>query len=406
MQKRQKTPAELLRRCRIPVSNEVKNHSEQETPAVALVDSVLEEAISMRASDIHLEPMKDRVRIRYRIDGSLTEYRRCGLELFPAIAARIKIISGMDISERRLPQDGRMSAVVKGKEYSIRVSSMPTVRGEKLVMQFVGQERLMRNKEELGMDRREIGLLNELLSHPCGLVLATGPTGCGKSTTLYTALGELNSRNLNIMTVEDPVEAEIEGVNQVQINPKIKMGFAGILRSILRQDPDVIMIGEIRDEETAQIAVQAALTGHLVLSTLHTGDTAGSISRMLNMGVKPYLLADALTGVVAQRLCRKLCSCKKMREEVLSPGNSRQVWEPVGCEKCGNTGYYDRTGVYEVMKVSRQIRELIGKGAPAALIKEEAVKEGLVTLRESAEKLVEAGVTSVEEMHKIGWEDL
>ncbi len=306
MQKRQKTPAELLRRCRIPVSNEVKNHSEQETPAVALVDSVLEEAISMRASDIHLEPMKDRVRIRYRIDGSLTEYRRCGLELFPAIAARIKIISGMDISERRLPQDGRMSA----------------------------------------------------------------------------------------------------GVNQVQINPKIKMGFAGILRSILRQDPDVIMIGEIRDEETAQIAVQAALTGHLVLSTLHTGDTAGSISRMLNMGVKPYLLADALTGVVAQRLCRKLCSCKKMREEVLSPGNSRQVWEPVGCEKCGNTGYYDRTGVYEVMKVSRQIRELIGKGAPAALIKEEAVKEGLVTLRESAEKLVEAGVTSVEEMHKIGWEDL
>ena len=406
MQKRQKTPAGLLHRCRFRANHEVQRQDGQETPAVVLVDSVIEEAIARRASDIHLEPMKDRVRIRYRIDGCLLETRQCGLELFQGAAARIKVLAGMDISERRLPQDGHMSAAVNGKEYGVRVSSMPTVCGEKLVLRFIGHERLMRSKEELGMRSRDRALLEEMLSHPSGLVLVTGPTGCGKSTTLYTLLGELNSRNLNIMTIEDPVEAEIEGVNQIQVNTRIKMGFAEILRSVLRQDPDVIMVGEIRDGETARIAVQAALTGHLVVSTLHTADTVGSISRMLNLGVKSYLLADALTGVVSQRLCRKLCDCKRMGNTFLPWDENRKAWEPEGCEKCGYTGYYGRTGVFEIMKITRPIRELIAKGASAAEIKEMAVREGLKTLREGARELAEEGIASLEEVDKTGWEDL
>ena len=386
----------------------------QSSPVVQLVTSMVEQAARQRASDIHIEAKEDSVRVRFRIDGSLYEKFTYSIHLLPAIMARLKIIGGMDIAEKRKPQDGRFTIMVDKREYDIRVSVLPTVYGEKCVMRLAQKKALTRNKSELGFSPSELKAFDDILKNPNGILLVTGPTGSGKSTTLYTALSELNKEDVNIVTVEDPVEANIDGINQVQVNVKADLTFASALRSILRQDPDIIMIGEIRDGETAQIAVQASITGHLVVSTLHTNSAAGSINRLINMGVEGYLLADSLVGIIAQRLVRRLCPyCKKphlitdterrimgIRADV-NPG----IYEPVGCERCDNTGYSGRIGIYEIMKITPPLKELISKNASVSELKQMGMREGMHTLRQSATMLVIKGITSVHEMIKTTFEN-
>ena len=277
------------------------------SPIVQLVKGMIDQAVRQRASDIHIEPMEKQVRIRYRIDGALYEKSVYSIRLLPAIVARVKIIGGMDISEKRKPQDGRITQIVDRKEFDIRVSILPTVYGEKIVMRLTSKNALTKEKSQLGLKPDELKKFDHILQHPHGILLVTGPTGSGKSTTLYTALSELNKEDVNIITVEDPVEANIDGINQVQVNTKANLTFASALRSILRQDPDIIMIGEIRDQETASIAVQASITGHLVVSTLHTNSAASTITRLADMGIEPYLIADSTIGVIAQSRVRRLC---------------------------------------------------------------------------------------------------
>lgn len=386
----------------------------QSSPVVQLVTSMVEQAARQRASDIHIEAKEDSVRVRFRIDGSLYEKFTYSIHLLPAIMARLKIIGGMDIAEKRKPQDGRFTIMVDKREYDIRVSVLPTVYGEKCVMRLAQKKALTRNKSELGFSPSELKAFDDILKNPNGILLVTGPTGSGKSTTLYTALSELNKEDVNIVTVEDPVEANIDGINQVQVNVKAELTFASALRSILRQDPDIIMIGEIRDGETAQIAVQASITGHLVVSTLHTNSAAGSISRLINMGVEGYLLADSLVGIIAQRLVRRLCPyCKK--PHVITDTERRimgiradvnpEIYEPVGCERCDNTGYSGRIGIYEIMKITPPLKELISKNASVSELKQMGMREGMHTLRQSATMLVIKGITSVHEMIKTTFEN-
>ena len=386
------------------------------SPVVVLVTSLVEQAVRQRASDIHIEAGPDRVRVRCRVDGILYQTATYDQRLLSAIVARVKIISGMDISEKRKPQDGRFSITVDRREYDVRVSTLPTVYGEKCVMRLAQKKALSRSKSALGLSGDDLENFEHSLKKPNGIVLVTGPTGSGKSTTLYTALSELNSDTVNIVTVEDPVEANIEGVNQVQVNPKADLTFANALRSILRQDPDIIMIGEIRDSETASIAVQASITGHLVVSTLHTNDTASSITRLLDMGIESYLIADATVGIIAQRLVRRLCpDCKKARpileheaEYLELPREKRStalLCEPVGCQRCGGTGYYDRIGVYEIMEITPTLRSMIAKRCSADELRQAAINEGMHTMRESAKRLVLEGITSLSELQRISMED-
>ena len=386
----------------------------QSSPVVQLVTSMVEQAARQRASDIHIEAKEDSVRVRFRIDGSLYEKFPYSIPLLPAIMARLKIIGGMDIAEKRKPQDGRFTIMVDKREYDIRVSVLPTVYGEKCVMRLAQKKALTRNKSELGFSPSELKAFDDILKNPNGILLVTGPTGSGKSTTLYTALSELNKEDVNIVTVEDPVEANIDGINQVQVNVKAELTFASALRSILRQDPDIIMIGEIRDGETAQIAVQASITGHLVVSTLHTNSAAGSISRLINMGVEGYLLADSLVGIIAQRLVRRLCPyCKKphlitdteRRIMGIRADVNPEIYEPVGCERCDNTGYSGRIGIYEIMKITPPLKELISKNASVSELKQMGMREGMHTLRQSATMLVIKGITSVHEMIKTTFEN-
>ena len=386
----------------------------QSSPVVQLVTSMVEQAARQRASDIHIEAKEDSVRVRFRIDGSLYEKFTYSIHLLPAIMARLKIIGGMDIAEKRKPQDGRFTILVDKREYDIRVSVLPTVYGEKCVMRLAQKKALTRNKSELGFSPSELKAFDDILKNPNGILLVTGPTGSGKSTTLYTALSELNKEDVNIVTVEDPVEANIDGINQVQVNVKAELTFASALRSILRQDPDIIMIGEIRDGETAQIAVQASITGHLVVSTLHTNSAAGSISRLINMGVEGYLLADSLVGIIAQRLVRRLCPyCKKphlitdteRRIMGIRADVNPEIYEPVGCERCDNTGYSGRIGIYEIMKITPPLKELISRNASVSELKQMGMREGMHTLRQSATMLVIKGITSVHEMIKTTFEN-
>ena len=386
----------------------------QSSPVVQLVTSMVEQAARQRASDIHIEAKEDSVRVRFRIDGSLYEKFTYSIHLLPAIMARLKIIGGMDIAEKRKPQDGRFTILVDKREYDSRVSVLPTVYGEKCVMRLAQKKALTRNKSELGFSPSELKAFDDILKNPNGILLVTGPTGSGKSTTLYTALSELNKEDVNIVTVEDPVEANIDGINQVQVNVKAELTFASALRSILRQDPDIIMIGEIRDGETAQIAVQASITGHLVVSTLHTNSAAGSISRLINMGVEGYLLADSLVGIIAQRLVRRLCPyCKKphlitdteRRIMGIRADVNPEIYEPVGCERCDNTGYSGRIGIYEIMKITPPLKELISKNASVSELKQMGMREGMHTLRQSATMLVIKGITSVHEMIKTTFEN-
>ncbi len=383
------------------------------SPIVKLVKEMIDLAVRQRASDIHIEPMEEYIRVRYRIDGVMQQREKYNISVLSAIIARIKIIGGMDISEKRKPQDGRITQVVDHVEYDIRVSILPTVFGEKVVMRLTAKMALTRDKSQLGLKHYELEQFNHIISNPHGILLVTGPTGSGKSTTLYTALSELNTSDVNIITVEDPVEANLDGINQVQVNPKAELTFASALRSILRQDPDIIMIGEIRDQETAAIAVQASITGHLVVSTLHTNSAASTITRLENMGVAPYLIADSVIGVIAQRLVRRLCpECKEEREATMEEkefmgqdvDKKVMIYEPCGCAKCDNTGYKGRIGVYEIMTMSPGLKKMVANHEGAERLNEKAIEEGMRTLRMSGSEYVLDGTTSYSELLKIAFD--
>ena len=387
------------------------NDEVDNSPIVLLVKQIIEGGVRQRASDIHIEALENSVRVRYRIDGALKQVMSYDLSILAGITARIKIIGGMDIAEKRKPQDGRITIMVDRREFDVRVSILPTVFGEKTVMRLTSKDGLTKPKSALGFDAEQEKVFDNILSNPHGIILVTGPTGSGKSTTLYTSLSELNTEDVNIITVEDPVEANINRINQVQVNNKADMTFAAALRSILRQDPDIIMIGEIRDGETAGIAVQAAITGHLVVSTLHTNSAASTITRLIDMGIESYIAGDAVVGVIAQRLVRRLCTtCKQPRlvedEERVQlgiPADEEDViiYEPQGCPLCNDTGYAGRIGVYEMMPVSRELQAVIASGATADVIEKQALKEGMLTLKMGAAKHVLDGITSIAEMNKI-----
>ena len=387
------------------------NEEIDNSPIVLLVKQIIEGGVRQRASDIHIEALENSVRVRYRIDGALKQVMSYDLSILAGITARIKIIGGMDIAEKRKPQDGRITIMVDRREFDVRVSILPTVFGEKTVMRLTSKDGLTKPKSALGFDAEQEKVFDNILSNPHGIILVTGPTGSGKSTTLYTSLSELNTEDVNIITVEDPVEANSNGINQVQVNNKADMTFAAALRSILRQDPDIIMIGEIRDGETAGIAVQAAITGHLVVSTLHTNSAASTITRLIDMGIESYIAGDAVVGVIAQRLVRRLCTtCKQPRlvedderVQLGVPADEEDViiYEPQGCPLCNDTGYSGRIGVYEMMPVSRELQAVIASGATADVIEKQALKEGMLTLKMGAAKHVLDGITSIAEMNKI-----
>lgn len=391
------------------------NEEVDNSPIVLLVNKIIEQAVNERASDIHIEALEDQVRVRYRIDGAMQEVMRYPKDLQSAIVARIKIVSGMNISEKRAPQDGRMTLIFNRVEYDLRVSSLPTTFGEKVVMRIASKSGLNKEKSELGFQEEELKRFDGILMNPHGIILVTGPTGSGKSTTLYTVLNELNGGDVNIITVEDPVEADVDGINQVQVNEKAGLTFASALRSILRQDPDIIMIGEIRDEETASIAVKAAITGHLVVSTLHTNSAASTITRLEDMGIEPYMVADSVVGIIAQRLVRRICPKCHVQKQMsdtdkfrlrLRGDSNPMIYVPSenGCAYCNNSGYRGRIGVYEIMPITPALREVISRGGGAEEIQKVALKEGLTTLRLGAAKLVLKGITSISEVERIAAE--
>lgn len=379
-------------------------------PIVRLVHSVLETAVRMSASDIHIERDGDFMRIRFRVDGILSEYMKMSSKPYKAVISRVKIMAGLNISEKRLPQDGRIFLSVDNKPIDYRVSTMPTSKDEKVVMRVLDKSAFMVNKEKLGLSEKNVAIYDELLSNPYGLILVVGPTGSGKTTTLYSMLNQLNSVEKNILTIEDPVEYELDGINQSQINYKAGLDFASALRAFLRQDPDIIMVGEIRDLDTAEIGIRAALTGHLVLSTLHSNTAVGAISRLSDMDVDSFLITSALMGVVSQRLVRKICpSCKF--SYIAEMGDKKALNYPLdkelilykgqGCEKCNNTGYKGRVGVYEILKISKSIRDLINKGATEEEISTKAKELGMETMKEDAASKVISGETTVEEMLRV-----
>ena len=374
-------------------------------PSVRLVDSIIKEAIPYRASDIHIEPFEKVIKVRYRIDGDLQARADIPIESYAAICARIKIMSGMNIAERRSPQDGRINMIVGGKEYDFRVSCLPTIFGEKFVIRILDKTSFNFTRYDLGFTDNENKLVDKILAHPHGIVLLTGPTGSGKSTTLYSFLKEVNKPDVNIVTVEDPVEYTLMGVNQTQVNTKANMTFANALRSILRQDPDIIMIGEIRDEETAQIAIRSAITGHLVFSTLHTNDAPGAVIRLEDMGVPDYLVSDALVGVIAQRLVKRLCpACKKRGKtnakemEILGIDEPVNIFRPQGCQFCNNTGYKGRIAVHEVMYVNEDIKALIVAEKTLEKVRQLAKESGMVPLWNACRDIVFSGITSIQEL--------
>lgn len=377
-------------------------------PIVRLLNSVIDVAITDGASDIHIEPLISSVRIRYRLDGKLKIIRDVPKDALGALITRIKILSDLDIAERRLPQDGRFDYKFRDNIYNIRVSILPTTNGEKAVLRILDKYNFRIRKEFLGFTKENFSLFEKLISLPNGLVLVTGPTGTGKSTTLYAMLTELNKTTENIITIEDPVEYVIEGISQVQVNPKIGLDFAEALRTFLRQDPDVIMVGEIRDSETADIAIRAAITGHLVLSTMHTNDAVSAVARLIEMGIAPYILAVSLMGVISQRLVRKLCpDCAEEYDvpdyelKFLGITGPRKFKRACGCSKCNGIGYKGRMAVHEVLVVNSEIRNKISKGADANDIAQAAARNGMTSLREECINLLEKGYTSFEEVSYI-----
>ncbi len=376
-----------------------------DAPAVQLAESILREAVSAQASDIHLEPLENDVKIRFRVDGSLLENNSISRNVYQSVLARFKIISNLNIAERRIPQDGKIRQEINGHDYDFRVSTIPTIHGEKIVIRIYDIFAQSLGLKYLGARPNQEEQLRKIIAKPHGILLVTGPTGSGKSTTLYTFLKELNKGGVNITTVEDPVENVILGINQVQVNPKANLTFSTALRSILRQDPNIIMIGEIRDEETAQIAIRAAITGHLVLATLHTNDAIGTFDRLVDMSVPHYLVADAMIGAIAQRLVRKLCpKCKKEHEtseaemKILGLTEPKKIMHAVGCESCNFTGYQGRTAIFEILEMDNTIQTLLSKTRPSPEeLKKVLQKSGMYFLEDSCRELVLEGITSFEE---------
>jgi len=378
------------------------------SPVVKLVNSLIEQALKMEASDIHIEPLMDKVRVRFRIDGDLHEALEIPIKSHSAIVTRIKVMAGMNISEKRLPQDGRLEMNVGYAAIDMRISVLPTVYGEKIVLRILNRGNFLKSKFELGFTHKNLVKFDSIMECPNGIILVAGPTGSGKTTTLYAYLNELNKINKNIITVEDPVEYKIYGINQIQANSKIGLSFASGLRSILRQDPDIIMIGEIRDEETAGIAVRAAITGHLVISTIHTNDAPSAIIRLEDMGIKTFLVAASLRGVISQRLVKKICTnCKEeylsssFENNLLEIKDSVVICKGAGCSKCYNTGYSGRIGIHEVMKVNQNMRNIIYNGGSTDELMDEAIKNGMTTLKDNCRQLVLEGITSVEEYSQV-----
>jgi len=367
--------------------------SADDAPVIRMINALLTQALREGASDIHIEPFEQVSVVRFRIDGSLRDVVKPKKAIHASLISRIKIMAQLDIAEKRLPQDGRITLRVGGKAVDVRVSTLPTGHGERAVLRLLDKESGKLDLQSLGMSPEVLTQFDKLIAQPHGIVLVTGPTGSGKTTTLYAALSRLNDTRTNILTVEDPIEYELNGVGQTQVNPRIDMTFAKALRAILRQDPDIIMIGEIRDLETAQIAVQASLTGHLVLATLHTNDSAAAVTRLLDMGIEPFLLSSSLLGVVAQRLVRKLCPHCKRQEG--------QYWVEVGCDKCGMTGYQGRVGVYELLLTTEQIRAQIHNQASEADIRQTALKDGMRTMREDGERWLLDGTTTQAELLRV-----
>ncbi|MCK4257724.1 MAG: type II secretion system ATPase GspE [Halanaerobiales bacterium] len=382
----------------------------QEAPIIRLVNLIISDALKERASDIHLEPFERLVKLRYRIDGILYEKTPPPRNLFPAIITRIKIMANLNIAERRLPQDGRIRIKIAGREVDIRVSTIPTIYGESLVMRLLDQSAVLLNLDQLGFDKNILDKIYKTLNYINGIVLVTGPTGSGKTTTLYSCLNQMNLPENKILTVEDPVEYQLSGINQMQVNDKIGFTFATGLRSILRQDPDIIMLGEVRDLETAQMAIQAALTGHLVFSTIHTNDSASTIARLIDMGLEDYLIASTIRCILAQRLVRKICpNCK----EKYQPHSSKlkvlgvhlqdglNFYRGVGCDTCNNNGYLGRLGIYELLIISPEIEEMISQNRNGNEIKKLACAQGMVTLREDGILKVKQGLTTIEEILRV-----
>lgn len=372
-------------------------------PVITVVDEVIRRAVSVKASDIHVEPGGEGLRVRYRIDGVLREIGRIGKESGDAAISRIKIMASLDIAEKRRPQDGRFSINDEGAKIDVRVSTLPTSRGEKVVMRLLDRRGVANNLEEIGFFEEQLRIFRRELYRPHGMILVTGPTGSGKTTTLYAALSELNTDDRNILTVEDPVEYQLEGISQTHVHADIGLTFASALRAFLRQDPDVVMVGEIRDAETAEIAIRAALTGHLVLSTLHTNDATSTVGRLLDMGVEPYLIAGAVRLVIAQRLVRRVCdNCAEDRETNPALKTELQLQNGchrhgAGCHQCGWTGFSGRMPLFEVMPISETMAALISDGAPVSSLQQQATREGMKPLRDAAAVLVAGGMTTPEE---------
>ena len=384
-----------------------------EAPVIRLVNLILSHALEVRASDIHIEPFENRLILRYRVDGVLHEGESPPRRLSAAVISRIKIMANLDIAERRLPQDGRIRLRIEGRELDLRVSTVPTMHGESLVMRILDKGGVALEFPALGFEPDTLARFTEALLRPHGILLVTGPTGSGKTTTLYTALSTLNRPGVKILTVEDPVEYQVEGINQIQVKPQIQLNFANALRSIVRQDPDIIMIGEIRDVETAEIALQSALTGHLVLSTLHTNDAPGTVNRLLDMGAKDFLLTSALIGIQAQRLVRTLCMhCREPYQALpemvgelglrrFSADEGITLYRPIGCDRCSRSGYHGRVGIIELLPVSDRIRSLIMRHAAAGEMRAAAVAEGMRSMYEDGLVKALRGVTTVEEVLRV-----
>lgn len=381
-------------------------------PVVKMIDYLIKNAIEQRASDIHIEPYEKVVRIRYRVDGQLQQVSTLAIDSLPPLVTRIKIMANLNIAEKRLPQDGRIITKVTDKDVDLRVSILPMIHGEKVVIRVLNRDSYQIGRNSLGMSEEELKTLDNIIKSPHGIILVTGPTGSGKSTTLYTILSELNDEEKNIVTIEDPVEYIMEGINQVNVNVKSGLTFANGLRALLRQDPDIVMIGEIRDNETAQIAIRAAITGHLVLSTLHTNDAPSSIVRLVDMGIEPYLVATSISGVIAQRLVKKICT--KCKKEYLASEHEKRIlgveeekslllYKGEGCAFCNNTGYVGRTGVYEIMEVSREHKEAILNSKSSDEIRDLSIQNGMRTLGISCKQMVVKGITTVEELVKIAY---
>jgi general secretion pathway protein E len=388
----------------------------EEAPIIRLINSLLYQAVKDRASDVHIEPFEKDLVVRYRIDGILYEILRPPKRLQSSIASRVKIMSGLNIAEKRLPQDGRIRIKIAGRDIDIRLSVIPTSWGERIVMRLLDRSNLLLDLSEIGLMPEQLEMTNKLIQRSHGIILVTGPTGSGKTTTLYAALQKINTPDKNIITVEDPVEYQIPGIGQIQVNPKINLTFANALRSILRQDPDVILVGETRDLETAEIAIQASLTGHLVFSTLHTNDAAGAVTRLIDMGIEPFLVSSSVVAIYAQRLVRRVCrecaqeakpTAEELRRLGVDPARSGNARIPIakGCEKCMGTGYLGRTAIYELMLVDDNVRSLILKNADTSTIKRAALANGMMTLRMDGARRVLGGVTTIEEALRVTEED-